>query len=161
MAYSVRSRNSHRHAEETERYESTMNDGCERSALPHSQEYDCETETVRGLPVRGVVAIPAQYVNLLNGCGASGGSGERIDVERFPADDQRVRLADEGGAFLQQQRLRAVVRHQVLIHGEPPVLDAAKAAYLMLQSTWKLSGHFGVDKYSSAFPDAAMKRSLP
>ena len=46
----------------------------------------------------------------------------------------------------------------VLAVGGGSVLDAAKAAYLMLQSTWMLSEHFGVDKYSSAFPDAGMKR---
>ena len=74
---------SHYRIGETERYESTMNDSCGRQALRHCLEYDCEAEHVRGLPVRGVAAIPAQYVNILNGCGASGGSGERIDVERF------------------------------------------------------------------------------
>ena len=46
----------------------------------------------------------------------------------------------------------------VVAAGGGSILDAAKAAYLMLQSSWQLAEHFGVDKYSSAFPDAVLKR---
>ena len=46
----------------------------------------------------------------------------------------------------------------VVAAGGGSVLDAAKAAYLSHQTGLPLSAHFGVDKYSSAHPEAVLKR---
>ena len=70
-------------------------------------------------------------------------------IEPEPCMDTVLAMRD----FLASERPEVVVAA-----GGGSILDAAKAAYLMLQSNWKLAEHFGVDKYSSAFPEAALKR---
>lgn len=46
----------------------------------------------------------------------------------------------------------------VVAAGGGSVLDAAKAAYLSLQTGEPLAAHFGVDKYSKLHPDSVLKR---
>ena len=72
-------------------------------------------------------------------------------IEPEPCMDTVLAMRD----FLAAERPEAVVAV-----GGGSILDAAKAAYLMLQSGWELAEHFGVDKYSSAFPEAKPKRII-
>ena len=62
--------------------------------------------------------------------------------------------------FAMRDFLAAERPEVVIAAGGGSILDAAKAAYLMLQSAWPLADHFGVDKYSSRFPKAALKRII-
>ena len=65
------------------------------------------------------------------------------------------------GTVLAMRDFLAAERPEVVIAaGGGSILDAAKAAYLMLQSGLLLAEHFGVHKYSNRFPDAALKRIL-
>ena len=70
-------------------------------------------------------------------------------IEPEPGMDTVLAMRD----FLAAERPGVVVAA-----GGGSILDAAKAAYLILQSTWPLAEHFGVDKYSSRFPESALKR---
>ena len=46
----------------------------------------------------------------------------------------------------------------VLAAGGGSVMDAAKAAYLIFQSRWEISRHFGTGRYSSVCPERLLKR---
>ena len=71
------------------------------------------------------------------------------DIEPEPC----IPTVEKMRAFLAAHPAEAVVAA-----GGGSVLDAAKAAYLSHQTGKPLSEHFGVDKYSSRHPEAALKR---
>ena len=71
------------------------------------------------------------------------------DIEPEPG----IATVDKMRAFLAAHPADTVVAA-----GGGSVLDAAKAAYLSIQTGAPLSEHFGVDKYSSLHPEAELKR---
>ena len=80
-------------------------------------------------------------------------AGCRIDRFSDIEPEPGIPTVEKMCAFLAAHPAEAVVAA-----GGGSVLDAAKAAYLSCQTGEALSGHFGVDKYSSAHPDAVLKR---
>jgi alcohol dehydrogenase class IV len=76
-------------------------------------------------------------------------------IERFSdiEPEPGIPTVEKMRAFLAAHPAGAVVAA-----GGGSVLDAAKAAYLSLQTGEPLSEHFGVDKYSSAHPGTDLKR---
>ena len=86
---------------------------------------------------------------------AAGDAGRAVvrfaGIEAEPSVDTVVRMA----ALLAEVRPGSVVAL-----GGGSVLDAAKAAWLVHQSGWSLDRHFGVDRFSSAYPGHRLKRIL-
>lgn len=56
--------------------------------------------------------------------------------------------------------LKEIKPAAVIALGGGSVMDAAKAAYLAMQSGWKLADHFGVDCCSRVYPEAAPDRVI-
>lgn len=73
------------------------------------------------------------------------------EIEAEPGVETVERMA----ALLQEVNPAAVIAL-----GGGSVMDAAKAAYLMMQSGWKLEEHFGSDCYSRVYPEAAPDRVI-
>lgn len=85
--------------------------------------------------------------------GAARRAGCRLGVFSEIEPEPSIATVEKMRAFLSDEGPELV-----LAAGGGSVLDAAKAAYLTFQTGWELSRHFGVDKYASAHPDAALKR---
>ena len=111
----------------------------------------------------------------LAGCGAAVLFTGRHSAERCGAASAIERAAKLAGCRLERfsdiepepgiptvEKMRAFLdvhrSETVVAVGGGSVLDAAKAAYLTCQTGEPLSGHFGVDKYSSRHPEAELKR---
>ena len=111
----------------------------------------------------------------LAGCGAAVLFTGRHSAERCGAAPMIERAAKLSGCRLERfsdiepepgiptvEKMRAFLAahpaETVVAVGGGSVLDAAKAAYLTWQTGEPLSAHFGVDKYSSSHPEAALKR---
>ena len=72
-------------------------------------------------------------------------------VEAEPASETVERMA----AYLREQDPA-----QVIAVGGGSVLDAAKAALLMVETNWSLEELFGVNRWSSANPDKKLRRMI-
>jgi len=84
---------------------------------------------------------------------AAGQVGCRFERFREIEPEPCIRTVEKMRSFLAAHPADAVVAI-----GGGSVLDAAKAAYLSHQTSSPLAAHFGVDKYSSAHPEAELKR---